>query len=380
MSRAAQRYLDVIAAIPRGETRSFLEVAASAGRSGAARAVARVVNLTPLDDETPWHRVTTSSGGLARDPTRASVQLARLRDEDAIPGDGESVGDWVARTRPAVVIEHRSRQFLHADDPRAHAWRPGHVGRATDEASARSRGFAPVGEPTWRDLPWRLPSMSHAAPGPIEPRLAEFDPSALLERGWTKQRRILSHAACRRLVSLLGQDRLERRIRMERHGYGVGDYYYLAEPLPRALHELRDSLYRRLTPAATALSGREYPASLQAFHERCRAAGQTRGSVILIVYPEGGVNHAHRDLYGDEFFPLQALLVLSRRGRDFDGGDFFLVEERRDGDRRHDLPVDAGDLVVFPSRDGPAGPMRHGMTPVTRGQRVAVGLVFHLAR
>ena len=115
-------------------------------------------------------------------------------------------------------------------------------------------------------------------------------------------------------------------------------------------------------------------------------AGQERASSILLRYDQGGVNHAHRDEYGKLVFPFQALIVLSRRGADFEGGAFQLHEEREEGRVTHDIVVDEGDLLVFagkakPDRNGgPAIPLRHGMSTVTAGTRFGVGIVFNLAK
>ncbi|MBK7972956.1 MAG: 2OG-Fe(II) oxygenase [Deltaproteobacteria bacterium] len=80
-------------------------------------------------------------------------------------------------------------------------------------------------------------------------------------------------------------------------------------------------------------------------------------------------------------FPLQALIVLSERGRDFRGGSFEWIEETTGGaETRTRVPAGRGDLVVFgSSMRPPRVAVRHGMTLVTRGERRALGIVFHLA-
>jgi AraC family transcriptional regulator of adaptative response/methylated-DNA-[protein]-cysteine methyltransferase len=52
-----------LAAIPRGVTRSYAEVAASIGRPGASRAVARACATNPVAIVIPCHRVVPRSGG-----------------------------------------------------------------------------------------------------------------------------------------------------------------------------------------------------------------------------------------------------------------------------------------------------------------------------
>jgi hypothetical protein len=97
----------------------------------------------------------------------------------------------------------------------------------------------------------------------------------------------------------------------------------------------------------------------------------------------GGINHPHRDVYGPVFFPFQALVALSKRGRDFTGGHFYVADED-DGCCRKTIAVSEGDVVIFATReryeDGGKVPVRHGMTTLTRGRRWGLGVVFHLAR
>ena len=70
-----------VRAIPRGETRSYSQVALYAGRPGAARGVGH--ELTGLSEQrqrdVPWWRVIRSDGTLA--PMVAHEQAKRLRAE-----------------------------------------------------------------------------------------------------------------------------------------------------------------------------------------------------------------------------------------------------------------------------------------------------------
>ena len=58
-----RRVWDALRSIPRGETRSYADVAAAIGRSGAARAVARACAGNPVALVVPCHRVVPASGG-----------------------------------------------------------------------------------------------------------------------------------------------------------------------------------------------------------------------------------------------------------------------------------------------------------------------------
>lgn len=110
-------------------------------------------------------------------------------------------------------------------------------------------------------------------------------------------------------------------------------------------------------------------------------------------YGAGDYNRLHQDLYGALHFPLQMAVLLSRpgpeaEGGDFEGGAFLLTEQRpRSQSRAEVVPLAQGDAVIFPVRDRPAegqrGPyrltLRHGVSRITRGQRLTLGIIFHNA-
>lgn len=336
--KKTDRYWEATRLVPAGETRTFAELAALAGKPGAARAAGRAIATCPIDSELPWHRIVASDGKLSRDPERARVQRERLAKEGAIPGRAKPV----ARPRPASPKRRR----------------PG-----------RTSGIG------------------------IETRLSGLDWARAVEslrgEGVFVVRGLLAEAECEALIDLASDDaRFERTIEMGPRGYGVGSYRYFKDPLPEPARSVREALYERLRALAAEAPGAvEYPSTLAKFHERCRANGQKRASSILLRYPEGGVNFPHRDIYGRQWFPYQAVVVLSRRGADFEGGEFLLHEESPDaGSKERAFALDAGDLAVFASRGYSApGPrprfveLRHGMRAVTRGERFALGLVLHLA-
>ena len=188
--------------------------------------------------------------------------------------------------------------------------------------------------------------------------------------------------------------RYRSRIVMAKHGFGRGEYKYFAYPLPPPVAALRSALYPRLAPVANAWAERlnaseRYPADHAAFVRRCHAAGQTRPTPLILRYGAGDWNALHQDLYGEVFFPFQILTVLSRRGADYEGGEFVLMEQRpRAQSRAHVLTPPQGAFVIFPTRERPAQGrsgyhrigMRHGVSTVTQGTRTALGVIFHDAR
>jgi hypothetical protein len=227
--------------------------------------------------------------------------------------------------------------------------------------------------------------------------------SSLDDQGFAKLPPILTAADCEALARLYKEDTLFRsRIDMARFRFGVGEYKYFAAPLPAIVQTLREELYARLAPVANAWAGRQgregrepressaaYPATLDGFLRRCHAAGQTRPTPLLLSYSAGGYNCLHQDIYGDLAFPLQVVFVLSRLGVDYTGGEFLLVEQRpRAQSRGHAIAVEQGGAVIFATRERPAAgtrgsyrvTMRHGVSTLTAGARMSLGIIFHDAR
>jgi len=233
----------------------------------------------------------------------------------------------------------------------------------------------------------------------IRRRVAALDwegiAAALDREGYARIPRLLAAPERRALLGLYARDELFRkRIDMERHRFGVGEYKYFANPLPPLVAELREALYPRLAPLANRWLDRlgaagRLPGSLARFRARCRAAGQTRPTPLLLHYEAGGFNHLHQDLYGEVAFPLQLTCLLSQPGRDFTGGEFLLLEQRpRTQSRGEAIALRAGEAIVFPTRERPVpgargfvrAQLRHGVSRVRSGSRTTLGIIFHDAR
>jgi uncharacterized protein len=206
---------------------------------------------------------------------------------------------------------------------------------------------------------------------------------------------VLDDEECAGLSDLFDGGRFRSTIDMARHRFGDGRYRYFDHPLPDAIAALRDSFYRHLAPIANGwaelLRGDNptFPLEHEELLERCRAAGQERPTPLILRYHAGDWNALHQDLYGDVFFPFQILTILGRAGEDFDGGEFVLLEQRpRAQSRAHVLRPPRGAFVIFPTAERPAQGangayrvrMRHGVATVTRGERTALGVIFHDAR
>ena len=129
-----------------------------------------------------------------------------------------------------------------------------------------------------------------------------------------------------------------------------------------------------------------FPATLPEFLARCHAAGQTRPTPLLLKYGPGDYNCLHQDLYGATVFPLQVAVLLSAPGRDFEGGEFVIVEQRpRMQSRASVVPLAQGDAVIFAVNERPVAgtkgdyrvKLRHGVSRIRSGGRFTLGIIFH---
>ena len=236
----------------------------------------------------------------------------------------------------------------------------------------------------------------------IDERIAAIDwirvAASLDEQGFAALPAVLDPDECDALAASYAEDaRFRSRIDMSRFRFGVGEYKYFGSPLPAIVQSLRDELYGRLAPIANAWQLRlksetitlKFPAALADFLALCHERGQNRPTPLLLSYTVGGYNCLHQDVYGDVAFPLQAVFALSRAGADYQGGEFLLVEQRpRAQSRGHAIRIEQGTGLVFATRERPvAGTrgdyranMRHGVSTITQGNRMTLGIIFHDAR
>jgi hypothetical protein len=211
-------------------------------------------------------------------------------------------------------------------------------------------------------------------------------------RGYALTGKILDPSECDELIALYPErERFRSRIVMERLRYGIGEYKYFARPMPAMVEQLRIAMYPRLSLTANrwARMLREdtsYPRSLASFLKVCREHGQIKPTPLILRYESGGYNCLHQDLYGDVAFPLQFTCALSRRGRDFEGGELLLVEQHpRAQSRGEAIALDMSEGIIFANRYRPVvgmrgyyrANMRHGVSTITSGTRYALGVIFH---
>ncbi len=238
--------------------------------------------------------------------------------------------------------------------------------------------------------------MTRRAPSEVAARLAALDwdglGKSLDAAGHALTPPILTASECAALIRLYGDERRFRStVEMGRYRFGEGEYRYFAEPLPPLVAELRRYLFPRLAPIANrwmvALGAAErFPTDLRRWLACCAAKGQSRPTPLLLRYTAGGFNCLHQDLYGALAFPLQVTIALSEHGRDYEGGEFLLVEQPpRAQSRGEAIVLERGAAIVFPNRHRPAVgargayrvTVRHGVSRIRSGERLALGIIFH---
>ena len=233
----------------------------------------------------------------------------------------------------------------------------------------------------------------------ISERVAGLDwpaiEAGLESHGWASTGPVLSADECEELAALYASDgNFRSKIIMARHGFGSGEYKYLANPLPGIVGALRASLYPPLALIADRWNEAmripvRYPPEHAAFVGACHDAGQTKPTSLILQYGPGDYNCLHQDIYGDLVFPFQAAFLLSQPDADFTGGEFVLTEQRpRMQSRVEVVPLRQGEAVIFPVHHRPIQGtrgiyrvnMRHGISRLRSGQRHVLGIIFHDAK
>ena len=216
--------------------------------------------------------------------------------------------------------------------------------------------------------------------------------ASLDAKGWAVLPQLLAPGQCRDIAALYDADTgFRSRVTMARHGFGRGEYRYFAYPLPEPVAAIRAGLYPPLAAIANLWNHRmgidlRFPPAHSDYLARCREAGQTRPTPLLLRYGTGDYNCLHQDLYGAHVFPLQLAVLLSAPDRDFAGGEFVLTEQRpRMQSRVAVIPLGQGDAVLFAVNQRPVRgtrgdyrvTMRHGVSEIRSGERHTLGVIFH---
>ncbi|MCF0063042.1 2OG-Fe(II) oxygenase [Dyadobacter chenwenxiniae] len=214
----------------------------------------------------------------------------------------------------------------------------------------------------------------------------------LHSKGYGLVPQVLSPAECDELIASYEEPAHYRKtIVMERYRFGLGEYKYFQYPLPNIIQHLRESFYAKLAPVANKWMQvlnitQRYPSDFQDFQSQCHARQQTKPTVLILKYGEGGHNTLHQDLYGDVFFPIQLVIFLSDPENDYLGGEFVLTQQTpRAQSKAIVLKPKKGDILLFTTNFKPVKGtkghyrvnMKHGISEVTSGNRFTLGIIFH---
>lgn len=214
----------------------------------------------------------------------------------------------------------------------------------------------------------------------------------LNEHGYALVKQVINVDECDQLAKGYDQKELYRKtINMERYRFGLGEYKYFNYPLPVIIEQTRQNVYPHLAPVANTWMkvlniNRQFPETHRELIEECHTHQQTKPTPLILRYDKGGYNTLHQDLYGDIYFPMQLVLFLGEPGKDYEGGEFILIEQRpRAQSKAIVLKPEKGDMLIFTTNFRPVKGsrgyyrvnMKHGVSEVTSGRRHTLGIIFH---
>ena len=212
------------------------------------------------------------------------------------------------------------------------------------------------------------------------------------QKGFALIPNFFSGEQCSELIKDYTNSGLYRKtVVMERYRFGVGEYKYFNYPLPEHIQELRESIYPKLASIANRWMevlnlNTKFPDTHQQLLNQCNSLNQTKATVLILKYGKGGYNTLHQDLYGDLYFPMQAVLFLNEPEKDFTGGEFVLIQQiPRAQSKAVVLQPKKGDMLIFTTNFRPVKGikgyfrinMKHGVSEVLTGERHTLGIIFH---
>jgi hypothetical protein len=230
----------------------------------------------------------------------------------------------------------------------------------------------------------------------IQERIAALDwaqiATQLHGNGFVTVEALLNPQECEQLIAEYDVDDAYRKtVNMERYRFGSGEYKYFRYPLPDMITTLREQIYPHIAPVANrwmeelGLDTR-FPGAHAGMKKRCADKGQTKPTVLILKYGKGGFNTLHQDLYGEVYFPMQMVFMLSQPEEDYTGGELVITEQiPRAQSKANVLTPRRGDMVIFTTNFRPAKGsrgyyrvnMKHGVSPLHSGSRHSLGIIFH---
>jgi hypothetical protein len=212
------------------------------------------------------------------------------------------------------------------------------------------------------------------------------------EKGYSLVSKIISYEQCRQMIGNYDNPGSYRKtVTMERYRFGLGEYKYFSYPLPGLIQTIRENVYSQLSPIANEWMkmlkiDRQFPGTFTELQRLCHTNNQTKPTVLILKYGKGGHNTLHQDLYGDIFFPIQAVLFLNEPVEDYTGGEFVLTQQTpRAQSKAIVLTPRKGDMLLFTTNFRPVKGskgyyrvnMKHGVSEVGKGERHTLGIIFH---
>jgi hypothetical protein len=214
----------------------------------------------------------------------------------------------------------------------------------------------------------------------------------LHQKGYAVIPEFLSAKQCEDLIQLYDNPTVYRKtVVMERYRFGLGEYKYFNYPLPGIIQFIRTYIYPKLVPVANvwmkALNiNNTFPETHEALLLLCREYDQLKPTPLILKYGKGGYNTLHQDLYGEVYFPMQAVLFLNEPDEEYSGGEFVLIEQiPRAQSKAIVLKPKKGNMLIFTTGFRPAKgnrgyyrvTMKHGVSEVHSGSRHTLGIIFH---
>lgn len=212
------------------------------------------------------------------------------------------------------------------------------------------------------------------------------------EKGFAVIPNILTDKECSELIQNYDHPNAYRKtVVMARYRFGMGEYKYFNYPLPELIQQIRTEIYPQLVPVANLWFkvlniDKQFPPTHRELLQQCHGNNQQKATVLILKYGKGGHNTLHQDLYGDIYFPMQAVLFLNEPGKDFTGGEFVLTQQMpRAQSKAIVLKPKKGDLLIFTTSFKPEKGtkgyyrvnMKHGVSEVHSGERYTLGIIFH---
>ena len=136
------------------------------------------------------------------------------------------------------------------------------------------------------------------------------------EKGYAIIPGLLLNSQCEEMIkNYYVADLYRKTVVMERYRFGLGEYKYFNYPLLDLIQTLRENIYPHLAPIANEWMkvlniDKQFPNTFKELQTLCHSNNQTKPTVLILKYGKGGHNTLHQDLYGDIFFPIQAVLLL----------------------------------------------------------------------